>query len=75
MIDPRVRPLAVLALLIVVASGCTSDATELPDASTASATSPTSDPEVSTFPETDAPTPVEAGTYRIAPRIRAPRAP
>jgi hypothetical protein len=66
MIDPRVRPLAMMVLLMVVATGCAGNATEQPDASTVSATSATGSPEVSTFPETDDPTPVEAGTYRIA---------
>jgi hypothetical protein len=55
-----------MLLLMVVATGCAGDVTEQPRASTMSATSPTADPEVSTFPETDDPTPVEAGTYRIA---------
>jgi hypothetical protein len=66
MIDPRVRPLAMMVLLMVVATGCAGDVTKQPDASTVSATSPSPDPEVSTFPETDGPTPIEAGTYRIA---------
>jgi hypothetical protein len=66
MIDPRGRSLAMLVLLMVVATACAGDATELRDASSVSATSRSSGPEVATFAETDDPTPVEAGTYRIA---------
>src|SRR6185436_18251910 len=65
-IHRRIRPLAMLVVLMVVATGCTGDVTERSGAPSVSATSPTPDPRVSSFPETDDPTPVEAGTYRIA---------